>query len=508
MPCVMSMRWLLRAHIMSFVLRRALAARAIPALTVEQRANDTWQAKLAVAMRVAQDGGNTNKVKWAERWMDFRTSLDFTPWTAGLLEGTMEVPTVCASEYTLHGKTMKYPSVDVPLLGTVGGGKIYHTFMVFADQELPKHGKRGKAPKRKGCGELLQIMSQTSARTKKYAKLQEQAASLGCLSLEAVGAAESRILQALQDEFEKMSELSVRFVSNATGHEDQTAVMRVSARESRSSRSVSPTPVTQAVVEELLDWVFHSLSKYASKSGAGLWAAVRQSLERTPPKIGLKAFGDGRWEWSLRGSCAAAGDGLQDCSNWTYSIPGNIKEIQVQNETLAIILSAVEEAREVASEQDWKLLAQAPAVYAAAGFDKPGILDNGGWECDRIEAKCEVHPQCARVAAQMLAYPFGGDKKYASSWTAKATTFASSLWGGKFDSDGFHSSCHVPGGAYCWSYTDCLQEMLNWLCAQEETAGPCCPNADVATACREDVNGAGCKVCAKPESPSVQADSD
>jgi hypothetical protein len=494
-------------HIFFLVLQPTLAARAIPALATEPERNNTWQAKLASAMRVAQDGGHTDKAKWAERWMAFRKSLDFTPWSAGLLEEVTEFPTVCASEYTLHGKTMKYPSIDVPLWGTVGGGKISHTFMVFADQELPKHGKRGKAPKRKGCEELLQVISQTNAGTKKYLKLQEQAASLGCLSLEPWGAAESRIRKALQDELEQLMELNIRFVSNATDLEDWTAVMRVSVRESRSQRSVQPALVTEAVVEELLEWVLHALSKYASKSGADLWAAVRSSLERTPPKIGLKAFDDGRWEWSRKGNCAAAGDGLQDCSNWTYSIPDQIKEIQVQNETLAMILGAVEKVREIASAQDWTFLAQAPAVYAAAGFDKPGVLDNGGWECDRIDATCAVHPQCARVAAQMLAYPFGGDKKYASSWTAKATTFASGLWGGKFDPDGFHSSCHVPGGAYCWSYTDCLQEMLNWLCAQEETAGPCCPSAEVATACREDVNGAACKVCVKPESHPIPSES-
>lgn len=502
----MSRRCLVLVRSLFFVLQPTLAARAIPALNSEPNQNGTWQAKLALAMRDAQDRGNTDKVKWAERWMAFRTSLDFTPWTAGLLEEAMEVPTVCASEYTLHGKTMKYPSLDVPLWGTVGGGNISHTFMVFADQELPKHGKHGKAPKRKGCVDLLQLISKTNAGTKKHLKLQEQAKSLGCLSLEPWGAAESRIRQALQDEFEQLPELNIKFVSNAIDQEDLAAVMRVSVRESRGGRSV-PAPVTQAVVEELLEWVIHALSKYASKSGADLWPAVRHSLERTPPKIDLRAF-DNRWEWSPRGSCAAAGDGLHDCSDWSYSIPDQIKEIQVLNETLAMILSTFDKVREAADVQDWTFLAQAPAVYAAAGFDKPGVLDNGGWECDRVDARCAVHPQCARVAAQMIVYPFGGDKKYASSWTAKATTFASGLWGGKFDSDGFHSSCHVPGGAYCWSYTDCLQDMLNWLCAQEETAEACCPSVEVATACREDVNGAGCKVCAKPESPSMPAESD
>ena len=274
----------------------------------------------------------------------------------------MEVPTVCASEYTLNGQTMKYPSLDVPFWGTLGGGKISHTFMVFADQELPKHGKRGKAPKRKGCGELLQLISQTNAGTKKYLKLQEQAASLGCLSLEPWGAAEFRIRQSLQDELEQLPELNVKFVSNATDQEDQAAVMRVSVRESRSQRSVKPAPVTKAVVEELLEWVLHALSKYASKSGADLWAKVRDSLERTPPKIGLKAFDDGRWEWSPKDSCVAAGDGLQDCPNWNYSIPDRIKEIQVQNGTRDMILSTVEKAREAADAQDWTFLAQAPAV--------------------------------------------------------------------------------------------------------------------------------------------------
>lgn len=479
-----------------------LAAR-VQSIVLDGR-NKSWQMRLIAAMESAEERGHADKVKWAERWMALRSSADFTPWNAGLAKEAMEVPTLCAAEYTLNGEIVKYPSVSVPLWGEFGGSAISHTFMVFSGKAegktTAKKAKAGDKPtKRKGCEVVLERIATTRAGTKTYQKLQMQAASLGCLSLEPWGAAASRIHVALQEELQKLSDLNFRFI-NRTGEPLGEAIMRVTRRSIRSQNTSKAEKLTKAVIDELQDWVFHSLSKYASKSGPDLWAAVRRSLLRTHPKVRLQAFADGKWEWSPKSKCRVTGDGLHDCDSWNLTIPDHIKEIQIKDETLAMVLGAVEKVQEVANSSDWALLAQTPAVFAAVGFDKIGILDNGGWECGKVEARCAVQPQCARVAAQMLAYPFGGDKTYASSWTKKAQTFASNLWGGKFDSDGFHSSCHVPGGAYCWSYTDCLQEMLKWLCAQNETAGSCCPSAQVAYACREDVNGGGCNVCVKSES--------
>lgn len=105
----------------------------------------------------------------------------------------------------------------------------------------------------------------------------------------------------------------------------------------------------------------------------------------------------------------------------------------------------------------------------------------------------------------MIAYPFSGDKKYASAATAKIRTF----WGqknGQFDEDGFHNYCHVPGVAYCWSYTYCLEEMMKYLCSQPETAGVCCPDNQTAAACRDDVNGEECKVCLPTDAPPLTVD--
>jgi len=152
---------------------------------------------------------------------------------------------------------------------------------------------------------------------------------------------------------------------------------------------------------------------------------------------------------------------------------------------------------------EWALAAQSSATYAAVGFDSPGVVDNGAWECENTTQVCEVHPKCGRIAAQMLQYPFAGHKKYASSWYDKATTYRQAATSGilsrtnrfYFDLDGYHGYCHSPGLAYCWSYTACLREMLNWLCSQPETSEQCCPNQEVRAACREDVNGQGCQVC-------------
>jgi len=112
---------------------------------------------------------------------------------------------------------------------------------------------------------------------------------------------------------------------------------------------------------------------------------------------------------------------------------------------------------------------------------------------------------CGRVAAQMLTYPFHGDKRYATSPLAKVSTWLGQRYGA-FDGDGYHSYCHSPGTAYCWSYTYCLEEMMKWLCSQNETAGACCPSDPVATACSEDVNSPGCQICVPTDSPPLKAE--
>lgn len=147
---------------------------------------------------------------------------------------------------------------------------------------------------------------------------------------------------------------------------------------------------------------------------------------------------------------------------------------------------------------EWRLLAQAPIAYGASGFDAPGVVDNSDWHCNKTVETCSVHPRCARAAAQMISRPFM-QKKYASSWTAKTKTYLFS--NATFDADGFHSYCHGTQDAYCWSYTGCLKEMMNYLCSQEETAEHCCPNPVVAAACKANVNSVGCSVCEKTADP-------
>merc|ERR1712187_15011 len=194
---------------------------------------------------------------------------------------------------------------------------------------------------------------------------------------------------------------------------------------------------------------------------------------------------------------------MGECDDWNRSVPGYWHTARIHGATLNATINAVQNASDMLLPGDWAPIAQTPALYGAVGFDSAGVIDNSEWECENTTQICEVHPKCARIAAQMIQYPFAGDKKYASSWSDKISTytdvaetgFLSKFNSFKFDSDGYHGYCHSPGEGYCWSYTACLREMMKWLCSQSETAEHCCPSLEVRDACQNDVNSKECNVC-------------
>lgn len=181
-------------------------------------------------------------------------------------------------------------------------------------------------------------------------------------------------------------------------------------------------------------------------------------------------------------------------------MPGYWTEATVVGESLQFILIAVDALRNTTNLGDWRYLAQTPSTFGAVGFDSPGTIDNSAWQCERVEATCKVHPTCGRIAAQMLAYPWGGHRKYSPDWLGRIVNWVNEKVG-SFDNDGFHSFCHTPGSGHCWSYTFCLEEMLKWLCHADETADHCCPNLIVREACKNSPNSNECQVCVPHPAP-------
>jgi hypothetical protein len=258
----------------------------------------------------------------------------------------------------------------------------------------------------------------------------------------------------------------------------------------------------------LIKWLSHTILKYAVKAGHDDWARlVERSLKKTPPQLDVFDLSSPFWQQLVSQDVPNPYDSKHcpdrekpTCGDWERAWPEYWEYASINGPTLDAAINAVKNAHSQLQEGDWRILGQTTAAYGASGFDAPGVVDNSDWECKRTVATCSVHPRCARAAAQMIAYPFTGNKPYASSWHTKAATYLRNR-SGSFDTDGYHNYCHTPDAAYCWSYTFCAEQMLNWLCSQEETAAHCCPSTEMAAICKADVNSEECRVCQPTEDP-------
>lgn len=454
----------------------------------------------------ARQSAEVNKAIWAERWSQLRDSLDFIPWPVDASEKPMQAPVVCeALWYQGENRLAKFPQI-------LGGRPIVHTFMIFAGGEMPK---------RRGCEDLALRMAeafvQLSPRDphmqpkdriarQQYSDLRKQAGLLGCQHLVQWGAIAAKVRQKIERNISHMQSLHFNITYNASS----SRLVEIETGEGDFKK------VPRNVMSALSNWVMHSLAKYASRSPGDMFKGVLKSLQTTKPQVDAAILAYSYWkqlqEQDIQNPfsdalCKRDQEGYVqgECAQWNSSVPGYWDSADLDAQSLEQVLSVVRDVEAAAGPNDWRLLAQSSAAFAAAGFDSPGIQDNSDWKCDRVAATCSVHPTCGRVAAQMISYPFGGNKKYASTSISKIQTYFGQKKG-KFDADGFHSYCHVPGTAYCWSYTYCLQEMMKYLCSQPETAGVCCPDVQTAEACRDNVNGDGCKVCLPTDAPHLKAE--
>eukprot|EP00930_Biecheleria_cincta_P056617 TRINITY_DN42699_c0_g1_i1.p1 TRINITY_DN42699_c0_g1~~TRINITY_DN42699_c0_g1_i1.p1 ORF type:complete len:1098 (-),score=183.94 TRINITY_DN42699_c0_g1_i1:17-3310(-) len=487
-----------------------------PPVEVEPEELQTYaQTSLYEVAVNARQSGKIAKATWAERWSKLRESLDFIPWPVDASEKPMQTPIVCESKW-YDGETLaKFPELNIPLFGKFGGKPISHTFMIFAGGDMPK---------RRGCEELAYRMAdvfvelsprnpEMKPKNKKarqqYAELRKQAGLLGCQHLVQWGATVSKAHEKIEQDISSMQSLHLNISYNAAGSRLVELDVHSESQERKTRRH---RRMPRDVMSALSQWVMHSVTKYASRSPVDMFQGVLKSLQTTNPRIDAFSLAQSYWkQLQDQGIASPFSDVLckrngdehaEACDEWNSSVPGYWASASITGQSLEHILKLVRDLEAAAAPDDWRLLAQSSAAFAAVGFDGPGIVDNSDWKCDRVAATCSVHPTCGRVAAQMLAYPFGGDKKYASAPTSKIRTFFGQTLG-QFDGDGFHSYCHAPGTAYCWSYTYCLEEMMKYLCSQPETAGVCCPDAQAAEACRDDVNGDGCKVCLPTDAPPL-----
>lgn len=456
----------------------------------------------------ARQSGEVNKAIWAERWSQLRESLDFIPWPVDASEKPMQTPVFCeAIWYDGQGRLKKFPRI-------LGGSPMVHTFMIFAG---------GDRPKRRGCEDLAYRMAdafvqlsprdpdlQPKDRTarQQYAEFRKQAGLLGCQHLVQWGAIAAKVREKIERNISSMQSLHLNIAYSASSFR----LVKIETTGGEGKFRKMPRDVTT----ELSNWVMHALSKYASRSPSDMYQDVLKSLQRTKPQIDATTIADPYWEQFQEQDIPnpfsdvlckrdELGHIQGECDEWNSSVPGYWAFASLDAQSLEQMLNIVRDVEATAGPDDWRLLAQRSAAFAAVGFDGPGIQDNSEWKCDRVAATCSVHPTCGRVAAQMISYPFGGNKKYASTARTKMRTYFGQA-GSKFDADGFHSYCHVPGVAYCWSYTYCLEEMMKYLCSQPETAGVCCPDVHTAEACRDDVNGDECKVCLPTDAPLLKAE--
>mmetsp|Transcript_117592 Transcript_117592/g.379531 ORF Transcript_117592/g.379531 Transcript_117592/m.379531 type:complete len:922 (+) Transcript_117592:74-2839(+) len=445
------------------------------------------------------------KSAWARRWYVMREAMQFLPWPLDAAEEPIATPVICESGYIIGGQVAQMPWI-------LGGKDVMHTFMSFSGTS--KERCTGIAAKMVEAFPKLSPRGANRQDLKAYEELLKKAGELGCQHLELWGRSGPKMQHGLKERLSALPRLEFALQKQREGsHRGLKAfadVHRVTIEAKEKSPRRLMKGAEKSVIEELTNWVLHTTVKYSAREAGDhgeVAKGVLKSLARTPPATTASVLSNDYWQQldglgvpSPFGSAlckgAAATDDLK-CGNWTEDVKGYWEFARVVGPTLEAVTAAFEAAFQEMSPKDVPILAMTPALYSAAGFDSPGVIDNGDWECEHQKAVCHVHPQCGRLAAQMLAYPFNsGAKKYASSSFDKVKTYIKSK--GTFDRHGFHSECHAPGLAYCWSYTTCLAEMMKWLCADAATAGHCCPNAKVAAACREDVNGEDCNVCVPP----------
>jgi hypothetical protein len=469
---------------------RAKDTRVARSLASQRSSNRIWE---RIRPWTSQSLQEYKKTVWAPTWASLRAALDFTPWPIELANKTLLSPIICESSYTVNGvaETLPWP---------LNKEKVMHSFMVFSGRETSEMSQR------KNClgiaAKLFSSFDDISLRgpmnkeaLELYQSLLNQASELGCLSLQGWGELGSVVNRVLDD---RLSTLPKIYFSIG----NKTVVITID----QGNRRGGQQKVHRGLRELLVNWALHALSKYAARERSDkFWAFAEASLRRAPPSIGVFELSAPYWSQLSEQGIASPfdsrhWDGNSSLAEWSEEDEGYWSEARLSGETLDIMANAILEVHEhslsrTAKQDGWKMLAQTPALYAAVGFDSAGVMDNGAWECEKTKATCQVHPQCGRIAAQMLSQSFGGAKKYAKDWGKRALTFVETSVSGQFDEDGFHSFCHAPGAAYCHSYTNCLREMMKWLCSQDETAAACCPSAFVRNECKKDVNGKGCDVC-------------
>merc|ERR1719195_1391484 len=378
----------------------------------------------------------------------------------------------------------------------------------------------GSLPKRRGCTDVLTNLAQQFRRMpprkaprrgsldrtfveNSYIRSLEEATEMGCLGMEKWGTVAPYIKSEFDEYLKKMDNLTVTLSKFSDTVRDVTIQINRQELHGRKARKRGPrNKIATGIVSKISDWVLHCLSKYASKAGPNWPEGAKASLRRSPPAIDaddLTQHYVSQFE-ALKIKTPFSREmcpkNQEQCNDWNETIPGFWSHGTISGETLEDVIRFVDQAQAMIDPGDWRLLAQISQVWGATGFDSMGYNDNSDWDCEKVAATCEVHPSCARAAAQMLTSPWAGTKKYASSWGSKIKTYLGSK--GKFDEDGFHSYCHAEGEGYCWSYTDCIQEMMKWLCHDEATADRCCPNPWTKQVCKKDVNSDQCKVCLPP----------
>eukprot|EP00931_Biecheleriopsis_adriatica_P086235 TRINITY_DN60947_c0_g1_i1.p1 TRINITY_DN60947_c0_g1~~TRINITY_DN60947_c0_g1_i1.p1 ORF type:complete len:1132 (-),score=226.49 TRINITY_DN60947_c0_g1_i1:59-3388(-) len=469
-------------------------------------------------LHVAETTTNPDKKAWARQWSKLRNALDFTVWPAGSEAQKMIMPRLCQSTFQPMGTATQ---ARFPVW--MGGKAITHEFLIFAGGELPD---------RTPCQKLLRGLvkdfpSDAEARTKHVDSVWStdfrKVSALGCLGYEGLGQTGGEIYHDMQHALMKLREITFsiklpvmagRVVAPAKADGTETY------EEREVTVKVRRSPDEEFLARDIVRYMAHAVTKYSSKLGDSVIDGAKASLRRNPPFFSAEQLSN-----PFRSQLTAAGipspytpdrcrykHGVYECDDWNSKVPGYWYKARIAGKTLDAALDTLEATLAKRRPGDLASIAQSPATYAAVGFDSPGVIDNGDWECQNTTQICEVHPKCGRIAAQMLQYPFAGNKQYASRWQDKVITYVqaaeagilSSLNNFYFDSDGYHGYCHSPGTAYCWSYTACLREMFNWLCSQPETSEQCCPNQEVRNACKKDVNDEGCNVCWDAIQPEME----
>lgn len=360
-----------------------------------------------------------------------------------------------------------------------GGLQIPHKFMQFAHRNR-SHASPGGFQTSWGCHDI-----------KKSAKPQDRDRLLrahGCGSLSRVQEVEDDLQRVARQTIGKMQEIIG--VIDLGSQTDVPVVLKMKERKTIESQ----------IALGITNYILHAVAKNAARTtlAGNVWEYARRSLLKRPPSVDIVWFKKQAWVWSDLANCSIGdSNGLHSCTTWQVLETDTFDQVTLSNASAETVIDTLHQLEELlpSSSKLSALLAQRVALYPSVGFDAAGTLDDATRPCETVTSQCKVHPQCGRVAAQMLVYPFSANRIYASTARAKVGTWLkSSFKPGAFDEHGYHSFCHAPGGAYCWTYTDCLHEMLKWLCSQTETHD-CCPGQEAAVECGHDVNSPDCEVC-------------